>query len=279
MTYAFHFPEFPLSQFITQLWYVDLQAPYQQERILPTGTIELMLNFGGAFRVVDKDDPTKYALNSRSWIAGFQTEYIINEPLGNTEMIGVSFKAGGAYPFFGLPISEFNDQVVHMDLVWGRSMEDMREQLHSAPTLAAKFRLVEGWLCERLTLDWVGFRPIEYAVNQISRADGVLSIKALSDDIGYSQKHLISQFKKMIGVSPKVYARIIKFQNVLNSIDPSVPVNWALVAQQCQYYDQAHFNKDFTSFTGLTPTDYLVLREKQFGALEQGESVHFVPMG
>jgi AraC-like DNA-binding protein len=279
MNYAHHQPTFPLSQFINHLWYVNLQAPYQQERILPTGTIELMINFGGAFRVVDKHDPNKFDLNSRSWIAGFQTEYIINEPLGNTEMIGVSFKAGGAYPFFGMPISEFNDQVIHMDLVWGSRIEAMRDQLHGAPTLADKFALVEGWLCERLAVDRVGFQPIEYAVNQIGQANGVLSIKALSEQIGYSQKHLISQFKKMIGVSPKVYARIIKFQRVLQAIDPSAPVNWALIAQQSEYYDQAHFNKDFAAFTGLTPTEYLMLREKQFGIVEQGESVHFVPMG
>lgn len=278
MTYALHIPHPPLAQFINHLWYVDLQAPYQQERILPTGTIELMINFGGAFRVVDKSDPNKFDLNSRSWIAGFQTEYIINEPLGNTEMIGVSFKAGGAYPFFGFPISEFNDQVVSMELVWGISMEDMHEQLHAAPTLAAKFHLVEGWLCERLKVDWVTLRPIGYAVQQIKDANGILSIRDLSTTMGFSQKHLISQFKKMVGVSPKVYARIIKFQNVLHTIDPSIPLNWTEIAQHCQYYDQAHFNKDFAAFTGMTPTDYIVLRERQFGELERGESIHFVPI-
>jgi AraC-like DNA-binding protein len=80
--------------------------------------------------------------------------------------------------------------------------------------------------------------------------------------MGISQNHLGTQFKRLLGGTPKVLARLYRFQHALRSIDPMQPVDWTWVAHQSRYYDQPHFNKDFIAFTGHSPGDYLRLRRR-----------------
>jgi AraC-like DNA-binding protein len=258
---------------------MDDQVPYQREKILPTGTIELMINFGSPHRLIDKHDETSFTLMQDAWVAGFQTEYLINEPVAETRMLGVRFKPGGAFPFFDFPISELSNFVIDMELIWGRFIHDVREQLLEIDSAAGKFHLIENILLERLSANVYGLDAVQYAVHGIAQAAGNLSIRALSEQMGISQKHLNHQFRKMVGVSPKNLARVIRLQAVLNAIDARRAINWAEIAYQCHYYDQAHFNRDFQAFTGLGPTAYVELRTRVFGDLPPGQDVHFVPIG
>ena len=149
----------------------------------------------------------------------------------------------------------------------------------AAPTLTEKFGLMETILTARMNADIYGWERVQHAVRTLARMDGTLSIRDLSDGIGMSQKHLNTQFKRMVGVTPKSLARVMKLQNVLYSIDPRQPANWADIAYSCHYYDQAHFNRDFQAFTGLNPTTYARLRADVFGDLQPGQNIHFVPIG
>jgi AraC-like DNA-binding protein len=101
---------------------------------------------------------------------------------------------------------------------------------------------------------------VHYAIAEIAGHHGALSIRALSDQIGITQNHLATQFKRIVGVPPKELAQFYRLAHVLRSIDPSQPVDWALIAHQSGFYDQSHFNKEFVAFTGHSPTNYLRLR-------------------
>ena len=273
-----YFPRQPLSQFITCLWYVDLQVPYTREKILPTGTIELMINFGPPHRRFNKDE-TAFDLMQKSWIAGFQTGFVVNEPVAETCIMGVRFKPGGAFPFLGLPIAEITDLVIDMDCLWGGFIDEVRERLLAQSTVADKFALLEQILWQRMNLERLDTAVINHAVHHITTTNGNLSLKALSNDIGISQKHLITQFKKSVGVSPKQLSRVTRFQKVLNEINPMQPVDWRKIAHACHYYDQSHFNRDFAAFTGMSPSKYVQFRQTLLDAQpQQGEDVHFVPI-
>jgi AraC-like DNA-binding protein len=283
MTIAFHKPSPPLDLFVECFWYVDLRVPYRRERILPMGTVELIFNFSDPFKLGDDDNSLHRGLSglcTDSWLVGLQTGYLINEPLGVTCLIGVRFKPGGAYPFFQLPASELHNQVVPLDILWRSFAAEVRERLYAERTVTARFMLLEKLLLNRLHDLPHGFEVVCFAVDEIARRYGTIAILALSEQLGMSQKHLISQFKRIVGVSPKSLARIYRFQRVLNAVNPTCPVDWTAIAHDALYYDQSHFNRDFESFTGLTPSSYLHLRQEVFGhTLTQGESVHFVPVG
>ena len=192
----------------------------------------------------------------------------------------MSFKPGGAYPFLGLPLSELQNQIVSLEAIWGKCAAEIRERLYAAPTLQARFALLEDLLLARLCEAPRGLQAVQYAVTEIARRHGGLSIRELSDRMGMSQKHLIVQFKQMVGCTPKELARLYRFADVLGSIDLTQPVDWTLVAHQFHYHDQSHFIRDFKEFTGHTPTDYLRLRRQMHAEKpDRTQHLHLLPIG
>jgi methylphosphotriester-DNA--protein-cysteine methyltransferase len=109
-----------------------------------------------------------------------------------------------------------------------------------------------------------GINVIQYAIAEIKRHQGALSIRALSDHIGISENHLGTLLKRMVGVPPKELARLYRFEHVLRSVNRTQLVVCTLIAHQSRYYDQSHFNKDFAALTGHNPTDYLRIRRQVY---------------
>jgi AraC-like DNA-binding protein len=149
---------------------------------------------------------------------------------------------------------------VPLNAIWGHRAAEMREQLYAAPTLQAGFALLERFLLARLWDAPRGFDVVHYAVAEIARQNGALSIRGLSEHIGISENHLATHFKRIIGIPPKELARFYRFARALHLIILTQSVNWARIARQSSFYDQSHFIKEFLVFTGHTPTDYLRLR-------------------
>jgi AraC-like DNA-binding protein len=221
-----------------------------------------MFSFSNAFQVYEANQTRPFATCAESWLVGLWSAYHIMDAPLDLQVLNVSFKPGGAYPFLKLPLSELHNQIVPLDTLWGACATEIREQLYAAPTLSARFALLESLLLARLCEAPHGIDVVQYAVAEIARRRGALSIRALSDHIGISQKHLITQFKRMVGGTPKQLARLARFKHILQSIEPTQPVDWRMIARQHRYYDQSHFNNDFAAFTGHNPTEYLRLRRQ-----------------
>jgi AraC-like DNA-binding protein len=259
MTYTRHIPSPPLDAYIDDLYYLDGAAPYTRLKVLPMPSLHLMVNLGDAFRV---HGAGRAESCTESWWVGLWSTYHTVEWPPNVRMFGVHFKPGGVYPFLRLPLSELHNQVVSLEIIWGKYAAEIRERLYAAPTPQTAFALFEQLLLARLRETLHGLDAVQYAIAEIERHHGALSIRTLSDRIGISQNHLGTQFKRMVGVPPKELARFYRFAQVLRSIDPNHPVDWTLIAHQSCFYDQSHFNKDFAAFTGHNPTDYLALRRR-----------------
>jgi len=268
MAYFFHVPSPPLNFYIDRFYYLDDSVPVHREKILPLPAIDLKINFGGVFQVYDTDQGSLCATLTESWALGLWSTYHIVDWPADLQYVGVSFKPGGAYPFLGLPLSELQNQIVPLDTIWGSFAAEIRERLYAAPTTQARFDMLEQLLLARLcgTVPMgfrgtpLGLQAVQSAMAEIARCHGALSIRSLSERMGMSQKHLIVQFKQMIGFTPKELGRLYRFADILGSIDFTQPVDWTLVAHQYRYHDQSHFIRDFKEFTGHTPGDYLRLR-------------------
>jgi len=262
MTYTRWIPSPPLDAYIDDFYYVDGIAPYHHVKVFPMPSLHLMINLGDGFHVYESDNSEAVATCKESWSVGLWSKYQVVEWPSNVRFYGIHFKPAGAYPFLRLPLSELHNQVVPLDAIWGGDAAEIRERLNAAPTSQAGFALLERLLIERLCDAPNGLNIVQYAIGQIEGQHGTLSIRALSDQIGISQSHLITHFNRMVGVSPKALARFYRFGHVLDSIDLQGTVDWALIAHQADFYDQSHFNKNFTAFTGYSPTDYLRLRQQ-----------------
>lgn len=262
MTSARYFPSPPLNSYIEDLYYFDGPAPYPSQKVLPVASLNVMLNLGDPFQVYEPDQAEPFVTCTESWWVGlWSTYHIVDWPL-NVQYFGIHFKPGGAYPFLQLPLSELNSQVVPLDAIWGKYAAEMRQRLAAVPSIQTGFDLLERLLLDRLSEPPHGLDVVQYAVEEIARHHGALSIQVLSDDIGISQNHLGTQFKRMVGIPPKELARFYRFAHVLRSIDSAQHVDWTLIAHESGFYDQPHFNKDFVAFTGHNPTNYLRLRRR-----------------
>ncbi len=261
MDYIDYYPSPPLNTYIDDFYYVDGEAPYHHIKVFPMPSLHLMINLGDRFRVLEPEQTQAFATCTDSWSIGLWSTYHVVEWPTNIRFYGIHFKPAGAYPFLRLPLSELHNQVVSLDAIWGCDAAEIRERLYAAPSVQAGFALLEGLLLARLCDAPNGLSIVQYAISEIADQHGTLSIRALSNQIGISQSHLITHFNRMVGVSPKTLARFYRFGHVLNSIDLQGDVDWAQVAHQADFYDQSHFNKNFTAFTGYSPTDYLRLRQ------------------
>jgi AraC-like DNA-binding protein len=289
MTFISHTPVPPLNSYINSFYCPHESLPLPREKILPLPGLDLKINFGGGFQVYDADQIEPFTTLTESWVLGlWTTSHIVDWP-EDLQYVGVNFKPGGAYPFLGVQLSELQNQIVSLDAIWGTCAAELRERLYAAPTIQARFALLEQFLLARLcdTAPVVrcrgtpaGLKVVQCAVAEIARQHGSLSIRELSESMGMSQKHLIVQFKQMVGCTPKDLGRLYRFGDILASIDPTQPVDWTVVAHQFYFHDQSHFIRDFREFSGHTPSDYLrLLRQMHAEKPDRTQHLRLLPIG
>lgn len=264
-TYIRRIPSPPLNAYIGYLYYLE-GALYPRERILPFPSLDLKINFGGVLRVIEPHGAERAQTLTESWWTGVWSAYHTIDWPDDLRFYGVYFRPAGVYPFLQLPLSELHNRVVPLEGIWGGYAAEIRERLHVAGSVQAGLALLERLLLARLCDAPYGFDLVRYAVQSIHQRHGALSIRGLSDHVGISQNHLLTYFKRMVGVGPKELARLVRLRHVFRLIDPTQPVDWAQIAHQCGYYDQAHLSNDFRMLLGLSPTGYLRRRRELHAA-------------
>ena len=262
MTYLSYIPSSPLNAYIDDLYYLDGPASYPRQKVLPVASSNLMINLAGPFDVYAPDQTKPFVACTDSWWVGIWNTYHSVDWPPEVRFYGVHFKPGGAYPFLQFPLSELNSQVVPLDAIWGGVAGEIRERLVAAPTPQAGFALLEQSLLARFCEAPYNLNAVQYALVEIAHHHGALSIRALSDQIGFSQNHLKNQFKRFVGVPPKEVARFYRFAHVLRSLHATRRLDLTSLAHQTQFYDQSHFNREFVAFTGSSPTEYIQLRRR-----------------
>ena len=262
MTLQIHKPAFPLNEFVENLvYYHGLTALHNLDRFLPDGNTEIILDLTeNPQYIYDNETLQEIQICRHAWVSGVRTKPITIPSGKGSRMLIVAFKKGRAYPFYPFPVSELSDTVAEAGLAFGRNFHDLREQLLAARSLERMFQLVESFLLlqagEKLRGD-TSTRCIEYAVSSMIHKPTARRLSQLSSEIGYSQKHFIDLFRRHVGVSPKQYLRIIRFQKAIETIENNQRVRWRDIAVESGYFDQAHFIHDFKQFSGFTPNEYM----------------------
>ena len=259
MSVAMHVPRPPLNQFVELLWFHEgLNCDHRLERVLPDGSMELIINLRDEARhVFDRVTLRTRRAYRRSWLSGPHSEFIIIDTAPNASMIGAHFRPGGANAFFGLPLCELRNNVVDLETLWNGDAESVREQLLEAPNPPAKFRILEDALLERWRCAAPRHRAVLHALERFTREPQSVTVGKVTAEIGLSSRRFIEVFTEQVGMTPKVFCRVRRFQSVLNEIQRTGEVVWADIATGCGYYDQAHFIHDFKEFCGIKPGDYL----------------------
>jgi AraC-like DNA-binding protein len=257
-----HKPLPPLADFVEFVWYWNGPPPaHSKDRMMPDGCASLVVNLHeDRTEVYDREDPSKSQRMPGSSIAGPHSEHFIIDTREQQCVAGIEFKAGGLAPFIGMPAGELENRHVALEDLWGRAARLVRDELLEAPTPEARVRVLERSLLTRAGGRLARHPAVRFALAAFSSAPHVRTIGEVTSRIGLSPKRFIDVFREQVGLTPKRFCRVRRFQAVLERTAGGRPVNWADVALEGGYYDQAHFNRDFRAFSGSNPSAYLAQR-------------------
>lgn len=215
-------------------------------------TVPLVISFAEPFAIglgKTPGDNDRFA----SFAAGLFAGPVVIESFGGACCVQVNFTPLGARRFFKQPMSELTDSMVVLDDVLGAEGMALRERLGNAPDWAARFDIAEAFVAARLKNAAETPLEIAWAYDRIITSGGRTRISVLAEKLGRSRKHLASGFSDAIGIGPKTLSRIVRFNRALG-LSRQQTVDWADIAADCGYADQAHLVREFRDLAGETPT-------------------------
>jgi AraC-like DNA-binding protein len=262
--FKFYKPKPPLSTFIDNFWlYEGYQPKHKTECILPTGTLELAINLRqNELRFQDAERPKNCFRFSGAVVSGAHGRGFAPDTAEEVFMIGVHFKPGGAFPFLGLPAGDLADTHVDLAILWGPSAGRLRERLCEARSSADRFQLLQEALMSRLCQGVKQHYAVSAALELFGKNQAGPRVREAAKYLGLSQRRFIQVFKAEVGMPPKLFSRIQRFQQTRTFIQHNPSINWADLAVSLGYCDQSHFIREFLEFSGLSPTDYLNRRKR-----------------
>jgi AraC-like DNA-binding protein len=266
-----YIPPPSLSNFVDMFWsYEGYDPPHSRERVVPTGTMQLIVNLREEeLRVYDRQDHRCSQSLGVSLISGTHSRFVVIDTASQASTVGVHFKAGGAQPFLGVSAGEMRDANVPLDALWGTKATELRDRLLEAQTPEVRFGVLKRALLVQVTRPLTHHPAVAFALREFQGMTRTRTVKEVSKRTGLSQRRFIQLFREEVGLTPKLFCRIRRFQEVIRLVGNEKRVEWVEVALRCGYFDQAHFVHDFRAFSGTTPTNYLAHR---------GEHPNHVPL-
>lgn len=243
------------TQVIAYTGYLETRGPVVRRREVATTVIPVIINFGPAFRLLDRDDEAAGGSLHDSFVAGLHDTWTLVESTGRSRCLQIDFTPPGASRFLGLPIAELAGQVVDLTDILGREIASLVEQLRDMPDWDARFRLVDRYLARRMAHGSAPALVSDHVWMRLGGHSDGIRIAGIADELGCSHKHLISRFREAFGMTPKTVARLLRFEKAVGLIE-SQTSTLADIAVDCGYYDQAHFHRDFRQFAGCTPAAF-----------------------
>ncbi len=167
--------------------------------------------------------------------------------------VGVRFWPGAIFPFIKNSAKDFTNKGFSLEYVWGKENTILNESVYEAKNINGIIKILEKTLKKKLLEIFYIDSVIQNMLYNVYKAKGNISIKALAMNLNISQRQLSRKVNEWIGVSPKTFNNIVRFQNIINELNTKSNRNFSEIALNNGYYDQAHFIKKFKAFYGKTP--------------------------
>jgi AraC-like DNA-binding protein len=258
MIYQTYIPPSPLSQFIEFFWMREGEyLSAAQTRLLPMGTMELVINLHEDSIPLFDRHRVQCGSTRGTMLCGSHSESFIVQVDRHTSVMGVHFRPAGGTAFWGLPAGELHNENISLDELWKDYAAELRDRLLQVST-PNRFQVLEKFLMQRLRSP-ASHPAINFALQQFQRPT-IPTLSAVTDQIGFSTRHFNQLFRNQVGLTPKLFCRIQRFQQVLNLLSGKNQVDWMDIVFTCGYFDQAHLIHEFRAFADCTPTEYLSQR-------------------
>jgi AraC-like DNA-binding protein len=229
--------------------YSECQTEFVRRREPPAGLATLLFNLGPELRVELADGSRGTYGAGDAFFSGVSETYAITETDRAQQGVQACLTPLGARRLLGFPLDEIYDRLIDPTDLFGQSARRTMERLREAEAPESRLAIIE----QEMELAFARpSRPV-WAMRRLRASSGRVGVAALAEELGCSRKHLSVRFKREFGVTPKLFARVLRFDSALRGLRSGAGSNWAELADACGYSDQAHLSRDFTAFAGSPP--------------------------
>lgn len=251
-------PRPALRPFVALIWAGDSAGPASpaaRERVLPTGAMHLVFRLGETpLRVfAGPGDPDGTVVGS-SIAGGVRSAPYVKDVSVPGASLGILLRPGAVEPLTRAPATVLAGTHTPLDDVWPRAdLVELRERLLAAPSCEQRIAITENFLTARLPTVH-GVHPL--VAHALERFDAGDTVGAVVADSGYSHRYVVRTFAQAVGLKPKTYGRLRRFDRALARHTAEPGTSWADIAAAEGYTDQAHLSREFRAFAGVTPGHY-----------------------
>src|SRR5690606_167476 len=255
MNYQTFEPSKDLSSLVKCYW--TLESPKEEtpekQTIVPDGCMEMIFHYGDLYKQCTDNGSI---VQPRCFVIGQLTQPLEIEPTGETGIFSVRFHPEGFLPFATVPIKEMENKAVPLEKLFGKDGQEIEQKLLNTISTSERINLIETFLLSRLADTEAIDRIIKSTIETILTANGQLSVDELSRQTNINRRQLERKYSSIIGLSPNQLSKTIQLQDKLKMLLNKKFTSLTALAYEGEYYDQAHFIKDFREFTGMTPKEF-----------------------
>lgn len=279
MLFRSYVPRAPLCEFVDDFWqYEDYVGVHARERILPSGTFEMVFNLQeDELRIYGPSQSDPCRRFTGAVISGPYAKAFMSDSAEEAAILGVHFKPGGASLILGIPAQELCNAHIDLHAIWGRTANTVREQLSALRDPMDRFRLVEQTLLERLCDPMSRHGAVRLGLAILTKTHGGAKIRDIAKAADLSRRRFIELFAGEVGVTPKLFGRLQRFQYAVAAARSNSRVDWAQLAIECGYFDQSHLIHEFVEFSGISPFDFWK-RQNHFACKGAHVKRHHLPV-
>ncbi len=251
-----YMPSSELSAFVMCYWTLEGEknSTPQKNTIVPDGTMKLIFHYRDTY--IHHPSEAERLVLPKCFLIGQLTKPYVVEPQGRTGTFVVRFHPNGFLPFTTIPIKEMENTAVPLEVVFGKRGVILGEQVLNANSTTERIQLLETFLLSELTAKGRIDSIVKSTVETIFNANGKFSVNEFSENNNINRRQLARKFSLTIGLSPKQLAKTIRLQSTLKALLNEEVSSLTDLAYENDYFDQAHFIKEFKEFTGLTPKEF-----------------------
>ena len=256
MNYQTFEPSDDLMTLIKCYWTLESEKEEMPEKqiIVPDGCMEMIFHFGDMYRQYTENGNS--IIQPKCFVIGQLTRPLEIESTGKTGIFSVRFHPNGFLPFTTIPIKEMENKAVSLEKLFGQNGQEIEQQILTTSSTAEKIKLIEPFLLNRLKNNETIDRIVKSTVETILTANGQLTVDELSKPKNINRRQLERKFSSAIGLSPKQLSKTIRLQATLKILLNKKITSLTALAYENEFYDQAHFIKDFKELTGFTPKEF-----------------------
>lgn len=255
-----HYQETPphsiLAPYIKCIWTLEMDenTPKSIDKILPDGTVEMIFHFGKITDSVNENGESISAM--QNCVVGQADRFMLLKTHAGAGMVSVRFTPMGLSYFTDMPMHKLTNSRVEFKDIWGNAANDLNNMLWDAGTFNNRVAIINKFFIALLKQKQPVFnRRVETALAHIHLKDGVFRVKELADKVAMSERNFNRRFTESVGLSPKAYSKLVHLQHIISKAQAGESIKFTLM-DESKYYDYSHMVKDFTCFTGETPTEY-----------------------